>query len=175
MPIPFQTTLTIKFIAAMAVFSAVAQCSLVEVCRRFRCACYLHHGPDDGGSKHLWNVVKLLPDYTVQQPRRQQSSYLPPWEPKISFIVVHIRTDNPTVRQRNNGISSSFRSILRSRIAFWRSVCRSWYVIGTKIIAAMHKHVIKGSAQRDHMKRLSRIIWSSPYALMLWRSRWKLC
>jgi hypothetical protein len=31
--------------------------------------------PDDGGSKHLWNAGKLLPDYTAQQPRRQQSSY----------------------------------------------------------------------------------------------------
>jgi hypothetical protein len=34
--------------------------------------------------KHLWNVGKLLPDYAVQQPRRQSSSYSPPWEPKIS-------------------------------------------------------------------------------------------
>jgi hypothetical protein len=33
---------------------------------RWRC-------PDDGGSKDLWNVGKLLPDYTVLQPRRQQS------------------------------------------------------------------------------------------------------
>jgi hypothetical protein len=32
------------------------------------------HRPDDGGSKDLWNVGKLLPDYTVLQPRRQQSS-----------------------------------------------------------------------------------------------------
>jgi hypothetical protein len=32
------------------------------------------HRPDDGGSKHLWNVSKLLPDYTAQQPRRQPSS-----------------------------------------------------------------------------------------------------
>jgi hypothetical protein len=30
--------------------------------------------PNDGGSKDLWNVGKLLPDYTVLQPRRQQSS-----------------------------------------------------------------------------------------------------
>jgi hypothetical protein len=30
---------------------------------------------DDGGSKHLWNVSKLLPDYTAQQARRQLSSY----------------------------------------------------------------------------------------------------
>jgi hypothetical protein len=38
----------------------------------------LHHQgnqhPDDAGSKHLWNVGKLLPDYTAQQPRRQSSS-----------------------------------------------------------------------------------------------------
>jgi hypothetical protein len=32
------------------------------------------HRPDDGGSKDLWNVGKLLPDYTVLRPRRQQSS-----------------------------------------------------------------------------------------------------
>jgi hypothetical protein len=30
--------------------------------------------PDDGGSKDLWNVGKLLPDYTALQPRRQPSS-----------------------------------------------------------------------------------------------------
>jgi hypothetical protein len=33
--------------------------------------------------KLFWNVGKLLPDYTVLQPRRQQSSYSPPWEPQI--------------------------------------------------------------------------------------------
>jgi hypothetical protein len=31
---------------------------------------------DDGGSKHLWQVSQYLPDYTVQQPRRQSSSWL---------------------------------------------------------------------------------------------------
>jgi hypothetical protein len=30
--------------------------------------------PDDGGIKHLWNVGKLLLDYTAQHPRRQSSS-----------------------------------------------------------------------------------------------------
>jgi hypothetical protein len=34
------------------------------------------HRPDDGGSKDLWNVGKLLPDYTALQPRRQPSSIL---------------------------------------------------------------------------------------------------
>jgi hypothetical protein len=31
---------------------------------------------NDGGKKHLWNVSQYLPDYTVQHPRRQQSSYI---------------------------------------------------------------------------------------------------
>jgi hypothetical protein len=43
----------------------------------------LTHRPDDGGSKDLWNVGTLLPDYTALQPRRQPSSYSPPWEPQI--------------------------------------------------------------------------------------------
>jgi hypothetical protein len=38
---------------------------------------------DDGGSKDLGNVGKLLPDYTTLQRRRQPSSYSPPWEPQI--------------------------------------------------------------------------------------------
>jgi hypothetical protein len=46
----------------MAVFWVVAPCSLIEV--------YLLPG-------------KLLPDYTVLQPRRQPSSYSPPWDPQI--------------------------------------------------------------------------------------------
>jgi hypothetical protein len=40
--------------------------------------------PDDGGSKHFWNVGKLLPDYMAQHSRRQSSSYSLPWEPEIS-------------------------------------------------------------------------------------------
>jgi hypothetical protein len=94
----------------------LAPCSLVEVYRRFRGACCLHHQGDEfsspssysslwepeispsiplwvgycllrseipsplyssfwwWGNKHLWNVDKLLPDYTAQQPRRQPSS-----------------------------------------------------------------------------------------------------
>jgi hypothetical protein len=63
----------------MAVFWVVAPCSLVEVCQRFRGPiprAQLTHRPDDGGSKDLWNVGKLLPDYTALQPRRQPSSYM---------------------------------------------------------------------------------------------------
>jgi hypothetical protein len=36
-------------------FWVVTPCSLVEVYRRFRGACYLHR-PDDGGNKHFRNV-----------------------------------------------------------------------------------------------------------------------
>jgi hypothetical protein len=59
----------------MAVFWVVAPCSLVDVYRRFRGASCLHHQGDDGSSKYLWNVGKLLSDYTALQPRIQSSSY----------------------------------------------------------------------------------------------------
>jgi hypothetical protein len=58
----------------------VASCSLVEVYQRFRGTCSLHHQGDE--CKHLWNVGKLLPDCTTLQPKRQPSSYTPPWEPQ---------------------------------------------------------------------------------------------
>lgn len=52
----------------MAVFWDYALCSLVNV---YQCFwgdfCLQHH--DVGGSKHLYNVSKLLPHYMVQQPR----------------------------------------------------------------------------------------------------------
>jgi hypothetical protein len=47
----------------MTVFWVVASCSLVEFYRRVRGVCFDHL--DDGGSKYIWNVGKLLPDYTV--------------------------------------------------------------------------------------------------------------
>jgi hypothetical protein len=49
----------------------VAPCSMVEVCQRFRGPCCLHH---QGDRKDLWNVGKLLSDYTALQPRRQPST-----------------------------------------------------------------------------------------------------
>jgi hypothetical protein len=37
---------------------------------------WVTHRPDDGGSRHLWNVGKFLTDYTTaQQLRRQPSLY----------------------------------------------------------------------------------------------------
>jgi hypothetical protein len=54
-------------ISKMAVFWVVAPCSLVEVYQRFRGPCCLHHQGDE----------------IALQPRRQPSSYSPPWEPQI--------------------------------------------------------------------------------------------
>jgi hypothetical protein len=42
------------------------------------------HRPDDGGSKHLWNVCQFLRDDTAQHFRRRSSSYSPPWKLEIS-------------------------------------------------------------------------------------------
>lgn len=42
------------------------------------------HCPVHGSSKHLWNISKYLPDYTVLQTRRLLSSYFPAWEPQMS-------------------------------------------------------------------------------------------
>jgi hypothetical protein len=76
-------------IMKIAVFWVVAPWSLVEVYQRSRGPCCLHHHhPDDGGSKDLWNVGKLLPDYTAIQPRRQPSSYSPQCEPQILLMKI---------------------------------------------------------------------------------------
>jgi hypothetical protein len=53
----------------MAAFWDVASTSLVEVYRRFRDA--MNHHSDHSDSKHSRNTVKLLLDYTAQQPRRR--------------------------------------------------------------------------------------------------------
>jgi hypothetical protein len=51
----------------MAAFWDKPSYSLVELGRCLRGAyCLHHHRPDDGGSKHLWNVGLLLRDYTAQ-------------------------------------------------------------------------------------------------------------
>jgi hypothetical protein len=58
----------------MAVFWVVAPCSLIEVYQRFRRPyCPPSSGRLPSASKDLWNVGKLLPDYTALQPRRQPS------------------------------------------------------------------------------------------------------
>jgi hypothetical protein len=59
----------------------------VEVNRGFRGAYCLHYRsrrPDDGGSKHVWNIGLLLAGCITQYLRRLSSSYSPLWEHEIS-------------------------------------------------------------------------------------------
>jgi hypothetical protein len=62
----------------VTVFRDVALCCLVEIYD------FSNDRPDDGGSKHLWNVCQFVQDCKAQQPRRQPSSYSTPWEPEVS-------------------------------------------------------------------------------------------
>jgi hypothetical protein len=64
----------------MAVFWVVAPCSMVEVHRRFRDACCLHRQSDHTGSKHFWNVGKLLSDCKAEHHKR------PPFSTSLCFI-----------------------------------------------------------------------------------------
>jgi hypothetical protein len=77
---PWEPQIVLR-IRKMAVFWVVAPCSLVVRAM----------SPDDGGSKDLWNVSKLLPDYTALQPRRQPFSYSPPWEPQILLRIRNVK------------------------------------------------------------------------------------
>jgi hypothetical protein len=64
----------------------VVLCSLIEIDLHFRGAYCLHFQHDDGGSKHLRNIIQFLSDYMAQCPRRQSSSYSLPWEPEMSPV-----------------------------------------------------------------------------------------
>lgn len=68
----------------MVVFFTIASCSLVNVC--------LHHQgdrSDDGGSKHLSNFCKPIPDYTAQL-RRQSFSGIYAGVPKRYIHIIKL-------------------------------------------------------------------------------------
>jgi hypothetical protein len=121
----------------MNVLWAVAPCSVVEVYRRFRGACclhhqvFLHHRPDDVGSKHLWNVGKCLPDYTAQQLRIQSFSYSALWEPQISKYK--LTCSFFSVRERSqceNSLSKAKHRPIHLLIIisiYYLFTCFSWY------------------------------------------------
>jgi hypothetical protein len=71
------------------------------------------HSPD-GGSMHLWNVGKLLRDYTAQHPRRQPSSYSPRENLKSHIILFPTASTRRCFTQ-----SGSFRLLSRWRVAVW--------------------------------------------------------
>jgi hypothetical protein len=82
----------------------------------FRGACCFQHCSHYGGSKHLWSISNLLPDYmVVQQPRRQPSSVLDYFKLKLS--VAWKKEANKLLEiERNIFISMSFQQILLASI-----------------------------------------------------------
>jgi hypothetical protein len=73
----------------MTVFWFVAQCGLVEVYRRLRCACCLHHHLlivlIKKAARTYENSVNFYQTTRCNKHRRQSSSYLTPWQPQISL------------------------------------------------------------------------------------------
>jgi hypothetical protein len=48
---------------------------IMQSCRNWHfTGAYCPHCPDDGGSKHLWNISQFLRDYLLQHPRRWSTS-----------------------------------------------------------------------------------------------------
>jgi hypothetical protein len=65
------------------------------------------HRPDDGGSKHLWDVGQFLPDYTALHPRRQPSPH----------VLLHFTEDK-----------RGCRFLSRKKIIFhhWQTLAKLW-------------------------------------------------
>jgi hypothetical protein len=57
-------------------------------------------------SKYLWNVGKLLPDYTAQHSSRQTSSFSPAWQQETSIIYYFLSPRNET-DQRDIQVSAT--------------------------------------------------------------------
>jgi hypothetical protein len=68
--------------------------SLFEVLNILKWRNEIETGPDDGGSKHLWNVCQFLPDNMVHHLTRWSYSHSSPWEPEISPTMFTGRTLN---------------------------------------------------------------------------------
>jgi hypothetical protein len=83
------------YISKVAVICVVVPFGLMDLYQCFRGACCLHHKGDD---LPLWNNGKLLPDCTVQEPRRQPLSYSPLWE---SAILTHTWLPCLILRERH--------------------------------------------------------------------------
>jgi hypothetical protein len=67
--------------------------------------------PDEGSSRYLWNVGKLLPDYSALQPRRQSSSYSLPWEhPILQITNVYVGSRRPYTGNTMSEIRDDFQA-----------------------------------------------------------------
>jgi hypothetical protein len=124
-----------------------APCNLTEFNRRFRDACFRATALMMVAA-NIWNVGKFLPDYTVQQPRRESSSSLTwnwsfirrSWtgqirQPKICMVYIHftVRLSLPSAKgdatTRPVNVTDAFRcrrnartlnTTRRSTTGMWR-------------------------------------------------------
>jgi hypothetical protein len=71
-PLPFRVQESMKLLRFQILTATSMKMAVFQDDAPVAC---LHNYPDDGGSKFLWNVSLYLPDYTVQHPRRQPSSW----------------------------------------------------------------------------------------------------
>jgi hypothetical protein len=137
----------------MAVFFDISPCSMVEFGERIRGSYWLHcNRPHDGGSKHLWNVCKLLPDYTARQPRRKL------------FL-------NQSGSNKNTGVDWRITIIVKQwGVREW--VGFSWLRIGTSCELCGHAYDYSGFIKRRRVSQpaeLHKLTLPLGYLIRPWR------
>jgi hypothetical protein len=75
----------------------------------------LHHRPDYGGSKHLWNVGKILRDYTVQ-PAQETVAW-------ISNVITLVHSDAIIYEKR---FRTSYDMLIQFKSNYSRSKVANW-------------------------------------------------
>jgi hypothetical protein len=80
----------------------------------------LQHRPDDGGSRHLWNVGLLQRDHMALCPTKLSSSYWPPWESEISQngdkITKSVPDHKPLARRHAGWLKKTWTDELYSMV-----------------------------------------------------------
>jgi hypothetical protein len=108
----------------MTVFWDVAPCSLVKSYQRFRDSCCLHHQgdhcPDDGGIKHLRNVVKTRNSSWEHERTVTLRIYFPTCLPKIRAYNIILKQRMSVQGPWAASFSSSYAPG-RIMYADWRS------------------------------------------------------
>jgi hypothetical protein len=109
------------------------------------CHAEVTHHSGDGGSKYLWNISKLLPDYTALQPRRQPYSILiSPWTSLLmqlmkqkSWSILHLH--RVIVYQKNVMMTTGLNMLL-------------WYcnINNTWLVVYIEKHTVGIDRQYIH-------------------------
>jgi hypothetical protein len=125
-----------------------------------------HHRPDDGGSKHLWNVGKVLPDYTAQHSKRQPSS--------VSSIVDKHNKQLPddgrslllwnlpdyTAKHSRRHLYTRRSENLKSHETFFLSFATVWICIGEGWFKTDVTEMGCGTVKRLETDSNSRLLWS---------------